>query len=171
MEIFVERLLDKGYIDDEEFFVIVTEVDYKDEIPLPKGMFKFQPEFLLNIIENTVGQNPDLILKVYRALEEKNLYKFNAVFYRSINIVGYDINVKGQDFSEEEAESLGLNHDQYNQIAGKIEEYVEILKEKLTEYFFEFYKEETEEFVFGEEYIIDLSDDEDEEDDSEDYDK
>lgn len=169
MEVFVERLLDKGYIDDGEFFVIVTEVDYKDEIPLPKGMFKFQPEFLLNIIENAVGQNPGLILKVYRALEEKNLYKFDAVFYRSINIVGYDIKVKGQDFSEEEAKSLGLTRDQYNQIIGKIEEYVEILKEKLTKYFFEFYKEETEEFMSGEEYIIDLLDDE--EDDSEDYDE
>ncbi|ACI19698.1 hypothetical protein [Dictyoglomus thermophilum] len=165
MEIFVKKLLDKGYINDKDFFVIVTEVDYKDDIPLPKGMFKFQPNFLLHIVESVVGRNSDVVLKVYKALESKNLYKFNALFYRSMDIFGYDIEVKGQEFSEDEAENLSLTRKKYTQILEKMNKYIERLKKKLTEYFFEFYKEESEEMILGEEYInYFFGDDEDDDD-------
>lgn len=153
MEVFVKKLLDKGYINDKDFFVIVTEVDYKDDIPLPKGIFKFQPNFLLNIVESVVGGNSYTVLRVYKALESKNLYRFNALFYKSMDIFGYDIEIKGQEFSEDEAKSLNLTNKKYAQIIEKMSKNIERLKKKLTEYFLEFYKEESEDMILGEEYI------------------
>ncbi|MEN2984183.1 MAG: hypothetical protein ABDH25_04065 [Dictyoglomaceae bacterium] len=119
MDNLVKSLLNNSFVFNSDVIIVISDYDYKDDTPLPKGFIKVQPSRLMEIIEKVI-EDPKGVISVFKKIDKHNWSLFKTTFCNELDSFGYRAIIGKFKLRREEIKETGLSNKEYKKIAKEI---------------------------------------------------